>query len=267
MLCGVKELDLKYYLELQQADITLSRLPASITQSDIFKHLVETRIVIFTKNGRGKIVSVNNNDSYQKFIQRYFPQQVAGNSRAANIARLRNSKAKQRKGSNISFLRGSTSIQVNGITIDLLDYTTKFGLFSAYNPELVVNKLCFIENLEVFLGAETIIDPSYTYMHKYGRIGKEFLTRIKAKEILVFPDYDLVGINEFLTIQKAFPGAVLYLPDNYDTLFEDVAADLPEKQVASTAVKNSTDPLIVKIRDMVIRSNRFLEQEILLLAK
>lgn len=262
----MKEIDLKYYLELQQADLPFSSLPASITQTAIFKQLVETNIIAITKNGRGKIAGVKNKESFQKFIQTYFPLQVSGNSRAANIARLRNSKAKSRVGSNISFLRGSTTIKVNRKDINLKEYTETFGLFSACNPELQVDKICFIENLEVFLAAETIIDSSFTYLHKYGRIGKEFLTGIKAAEILVFPDYDLVGLNEFLIIQQAFPTATLYIPENFDTLFNEVSVILPEKQVASTIVKNSKDPLIVKIRDLVIRSNRFLEQEILLLA-
>ena len=267
MLCGVKEIDLKYYLELQQDEIPLSKIPTGIVNSHVFKNLVDSNIIQIVKNGRGKIARVKNPESYQKFITTYFPQQMDGSSRSANIARFRNSKATGRIGSNISFLRGKTNIQVNGIAIDLAEYTDKFGLFSAYNPEISVSKLCFIENLEVFLFAETILDPSYTYLHKYGRVGKEFLTRIKASEVLVFPDYDLVGLHEYLVIQKAFPSATLFLPDNFEDLFKSFAAILPEKQIASSAVKNSVNPLIIKIREMVLKSNRFLEQEILLLAR
>ncbi|MEO8171470.1 MAG: hypothetical protein ABI581_00250 [Sediminibacterium sp.] len=89
----MKEIDLKYYLELQKDEIPLSRIPMGIVNSHVFKNLVDSNIIQIAKNGRGKIASVKNPDSYQKFIATYFPQQIDGSSRSANIARFRNSKA------------------------------------------------------------------------------------------------------------------------------------------------------------------------------
>jgi len=263
----MKEIDFKYYYGLNEGEISFSKIPVGITSSSTFKDLTDAGILRVTKTGRGKTVNVINQPAYAKFLATHFPEEVAGNSRAANISKLRNSKAIGRDGSNISFLRGTGHITVNGSTVDLGEHTRKYGLFSAYNPDLVIDKLCIIENLESFLNAERIFDLSYTYLHKYGRIGKDFLKKIKANEVLVFSDYDLVGLSEYLKVKEFFPQATLYIPDNFNLLFEKYSTPLPEKQVATGMVKNSIDSIVVEIREMVLRSNRFLEQEILLLVK
>ena len=263
----MKEIDYKYYYEQKEGEISFSKIPRGISNSVAFKNLTEANILGIVKTGRGKTVKVVNPTAYDKFLKTHFPEEVAGNSRAANISKLRNSKAVKRVGSNISFLRGSDKISVNGNVVDLSDYTRMYGLFSAYNPELVIDNLCIIENVETFLNAEKIFDTSHTFLHKYGRIGTEFLKKLKAKEVLVFSDYDLIGLDEYLKVKEFFPGATLYVPNNFITLFEKYSALLPERQLATARVKNNNEPIVVQIREMVLRSNRFLEQEILLLVK
>jgi hypothetical protein len=263
----MKEIDFKYYYGLKEGEMSFSKIPVGITKSSTFKNLTDAGILRITKTGRGKTVNVINPLAYEKFLSTHFPEDVGGNSRAANISKLRNSKAAKREGSNISFLRGVGQITVNGNTVDLGEHTRKYGLFSAYNPYLVIDKLCIIENLETFLNAERLFGLSYSYLHKYGRIGSEFLKKIKANEVLVFSDYDLIGLSEYLKIKEFFPGATLYLPNNFNLLFEKYSTPLPEKQVATGMVKNSIETIVVEIREMVLKSNRFLEQEILLLVK
>jgi len=57
----------------------------------------------------------------------------------------------------------------------------------------------------------------------------------------------------------------LYLPTNYSKLFEKHSASLKgNKAKMSNAVKNSKDSIVVKVREQVARTNRFLEQEILI---
>jgi hypothetical protein len=263
----MKEVDFKYYYEQKEGEISFSKIPKGITKSSAFKNLTDANILRVIKTGRGKTVRVINPPAYEKFLKAHFPEEVAGNSRAANISKLRNSKAVKRIGSNISFLRGVGKISVNNIEVDLADYTRLYGLFSAYNPDLIIDKICIIENLETFLNAEKVFHTSYTYLHKYGRIGSEFLKKMKVNEVLVFSDYDLIGLDEYLKVKEFFPGATLYVPDNFTLLFEKYSAPLREKQLASVRVKGSNEPMVIQIREMVLKSNRFLEQEILLLVK
>jgi hypothetical protein len=263
----MKEIDFKYFKSLGFAEMSFSKLPDAITKSSAFNNLIEANILAITKMGRGKIIRVINKDAYDKFMATHFPDQMEGDSRAINISRFRNSKAIKRSSANICFLRGKEAIEVNNKTIKLAEYTNDFGLFSAYNPQFKVQNLCIVENLETFLNAEKLFGDAYTFLHKYGRIGTEFLQKISASSIVVFSDYDLVGLNEYLKIKTTFPKASFYFPEDFDTLFRKYSTVLPEKQVASNAVKQSRDPIIVKVREMVFKSNRYLEQEILLLNK
>ncbi|MEI9808333.1 MAG: hypothetical protein WDO16_10950 [Bacteroidota bacterium] len=263
----MKEIDFKYYQEQKEGEISFSKIPTGIIKSSAFRNLTEANILHITKTGRGKTVKVINPPAYEKFLKTHFPEEVAGNSRAANISKLRNSKAVKRTGSNISFLRGTEKISVNGHEVDLAEFTRLYGLFSAYNPELTLDKLCIIENLETFLNADKIFNHSYTFLHKYGRVGIEFLKKLKANEVIVFSDYDLIGLDEYLKVKECFPGAILHVPDNFSGLFEKYSAPLREKQLATIRVKKSSEPIVIQIREIVLRSNRFLEQEILLLVK
>ena len=103
------------------------------------------------------------------------------------------------------------------------------------------------------------------YIHKYGRIGKESISKIRAKEVLVFVDFDFNGLDEYLRIKKVFTNAKLYLPSNYNELFDKHSASLKgNKAKMSNPVKNSKDSIVIQIREQVARTNRFLEQEILI---
>src|SRR5688572_21672592 len=108
----MKEIDFKYYYEQKDGEISFSKIPTGITKSSAFKTLTDANILCITKTGRGKTVKVINQPAYETFLRTHFPEEVAGNRRAANISKLRNSKAVKRIGSNISFLRGLGKIRV-----------------------------------------------------------------------------------------------------------------------------------------------------------
>ena len=119
--------------------------------------------------------------------------------------------------------------------------------------------------LETFLNAEKLLGKEYLLAHKYGRIGTASISMIKAKEVLVFVDYDFNGLDEYLRIKKVFENTKLFVPSNYNELFQKHSASLKgNKAKMSKAVKTSDDSTVVNIREQVARSNRFLEQETLI---
>ena len=138
-------------------------------------------------------------------------------------------------------------------------------MFSVVPNSVIADSICFVENLESFLNAEKLLGEKYLFAHKYGRIGKESISMIKAKEVLVFVDYDFNGLDEYLRIKNVFKSAKLYVPSNYDELFNTQSATLKgNKAKMSNAVKVSKDSVVVEIREQVARTNRFLEQETLI---
>jgi hypothetical protein len=141
--------------------------------------------------------------------------------------------------------------------------TDRFGLFAAYQPIFKADKVCFVENLESFMKAESLLGNDYVYLHKYGRIGANAIKGIEANEVMVFSDYDFIGLDEYLRIKEVFEQACLFVPADFKSFFERFCCELPEKQIPTQRVMQSTLPEVVEIRELVLKNNRFLEQEIL----
>ena len=262
----MKEVDFKtYQLFLENKSVSKSVIPKSVLQSDTFKNLLQAEILKSSKLGRGFKIEINKEIEFEKFFKTSFPEQVVSESKSGNIKKYRYSKATKIYNDPIFFFRGFSTWQINSKSIDLEKQTRDFGLFSAMPVSVICDMICFVENLETFLNAEQLLGKGYLLAHKYGRIGIESISMIKAKEVLVFVDYDFNGLDEYLRIKEVFQNAELYVPSNYDELFNKHSASLKgNKAKMSMAVKNSNDSVVIKIREQVARTNRFLEQETLI---
>ena len=262
----MKEVDFKIYkLLLENKSVSKSAIPKGVLNSDSFQNLLRAQILMTKKLGRGFKVIVLKEIEFEKFFNSSFPEQEVSKSKSGNIRKFRNSKATKIKSKPIFFFRGFSTYNINGKAVELKQLTRDFGLFSVVPNSVMAEKVCFIENLETFLNAEKLLDEEYLFIHKYGRIGKDSLSTIKAKEVVVFVDYDFNGLDEYLRIKEVFECAQLYVPDNYDELFSAQSVTLKgNKAKMSNAVKSSNDSTVVKIREQVARTNRFLEQEILI---
>ncbi len=262
----MKEVDFKtYQLLLVNKSVSKSVIPKSVLQSDTFQNLLQAEILRFSKLGRGFKVEISKEIEFEKFLNSSFPEQDVSKSKSGNIKKYRNSKATKVDSSPIFLFRGFYAYQINEQIIDLEKQTRDFGLFSVIPNSVIADKICFVENLETFLNAEKLLGKEFLFAHKYGRIGKESISMIEAKEVLVFVDYDFNGLDEYLRIKKVFETAKLYIPSNYNELFKRHSASLKgNKAKMSKAVKTSDDSTVVKIREQVARTNRFLEQETLI---
>lgn len=262
----MKEVDFKTYkLLFESKSVSKSEIPKTVLKSDIFQNLLRAEILESLKLGRGFKIIVSKENEFEKFFKTSFPEQKVSKSKSGNIKKYRNSKATKIDNNPIFLLRGFNSVQINNQLTDIKKQTLDFGLFSVIPNSINANKICFVENLETFLNAEKLLGKKYLFLHKYGRIGKESISKISAKEILVFVDFDFNGLDEYLRIKEVFTNAQLYLPSNYNELFDKHSASLKgNKAKMSNLVKNSQDSIVIQIREQVARTNRFLEQEILI---
>lgn len=261
----MKEHDYKFYSEIRKKSISLSQVPKSVKNSLHFINLMDAKTLDTEKLGRGSKVFIKNSESFETFFSKYFSadEQNTIISKASNIKKLRDSKARKTKSSSIFFIRGFKDIELNHKSFDLAYYTNSFGLFSVQQPSIYTEKVCFIENLDSFLKAEKLLGNDYIYLHKYGRIGINSLKEISANEILVFVDYDFNGLDEYLRIKSKYETATLFIPENFDVLFENYSKVINGKQQQSQRVALSKQKEVIKIRELVSKTNRFLEQEIL----
>jgi hypothetical protein len=262
----MKEIDFKTYKSLlENKRLSKSVIPKSVLQSDTFQNLLQAEIIHSARVGRGLKIEVAKEIEFERFFKSSFPEQEVSKSKSGNIKKFRNSKASKIDSSPIFMLRGFSTYKINGQTVDLKNQTQAFGLFSVIPASIVAQKICFVENLETFLNAEKLLGEEFLFIHKYGRIGAASISMFEVKDVLVFVDYDFNGLDEYLRIKEVFKSAILYMPNNYDEIFQKHSASLKgNKAKMSMAVKTSEDQLVVKIREQVARTNRFLEQEMLI---
>jgi hypothetical protein len=261
----MKELDYKFYSELRNRSISVNDVPKSVKKSLHYQNLFAAKTLDTEKSGRGSRIIIKNFKSFEAFFAKHFSEDNSSViTKASNIKKLRDSKARKTKTTSIFFVRGFKNIKLNNQNLDLGYFTNSFGLFSVQQPSIQTDKICFIENLYSFLKAEKLFGNNFIYLHKYGRIGIDSLKGITANEILVFVDYDFNGLDEYLRIKSVYKNALLFIPENFDELFESYSKVIDGKQQQSEKVAQSRLKEVIKIRELVSKTSRFLEQEILI---
>lgn len=260
------KVEFDFYNRLKLNGRVPSRLPKTISSSSEFHTLLGAKIIKKIPSGRGHFYKVVKQDKFDGFYKRKFPRDdIEVVTELDNQLKYRDTKATVLKKDRVIFIRGFQDIIINSIEINLKRTTQDFNIFSSVFKTLKAKKICFVENLQPFLEVEKILGEEYTYIHFYGRLPrKEVLENIECEEYLHFGDYDFVGLNEFLKAKEVFDNCRIYIPDNYDELYKDFSRHRKKKDTLYKNVKNSKISDVVRIREQVINSNRFLEQQIVM---
>lgn len=268
----MKITDYNFLQKLKTEKINCSAIPETVKKANYFQNLVESKVIVLEGNWKRGSIKLNENEQvyFDTFLKNNFPNEITQEiDRANNIKALRNSKGRSTESNTIVFLRGNQVIKINETEVDLAFHAQNFGLFSAVLENLVCNKICFVENLYMFLNVEKVITGNYVFVHTYGRVGEKLLDKIQTKEVLVFSDYDFVGLDEYLKFKEKFEKTTFFIPENYDFLFQTYSRPLKDAkketyQKPTGSVQNATDEVVIKIRNQVFQTQRFLEQEILI---
>lgn len=262
---------LKYFQLLKTEKLQSKSVPKTFLECNDFQNMLDSGIVLKSSIGRGYVYELNEKKRqvFENWFARKFPNaDIDVTDRASSIAKFKDSKKSKEK-SVIVFLKGNKQVEINKETIDLQEYTQKFGFFACVLESLKTEKLCFVENKESFLQAEKVISQDYVFIHSYGRIGKNLLEKIQTNEVLVFSDYDYIGLNEYLKCKSFFENISFFIPENYDLLFEQYAKEITlnrkKGQKASKNVLASRDAIVLRISHVLQTKQKFLEQESLLI--
>ena len=260
----------KYFQLLKTEKLLSSQVPKALLENNDFQNMLGN-IILKNSVGRGYVYELNQHKKiiFESWFAKTFPNpEIEVTDKASSIAKFKDSKKYTEK-SVIVFLRGNKTIKINNESLDLKNYTSKFGFFACVLENLETEKLCLVENKESFLKAEKIIPNDYVFLHSYGRIGKNLLAKIQSLQILVFSDYDYVGLNEYLKCKSVFENTELFIPENYDFLFAKYAKEIKlnrkKGQKASKNVLDSQDQCVLRICKDLHKTQKFLEQESLLI--
>ncbi len=259
----MNQTDFNTYKKLKEDSfLTEKAIPKSVMNSSHFKGLVSSLIIEKIKSGRGFRYEVNKTTEFENFFKTHFPEDIEVKDKSDNVRKFRNSKIQKIVSMPIFMLRGFETIKINDNELNLEDYTENFKLFACNAEKIEAKRICIVENLDTFIVAEKLLGKDYIFLHKYGRIGKESLSSIFTKELLVFVDYDFNGLEEFLRIKEVLDFAELFVPENYDELFQKYSQSLKGNKAEMTnRIKQSLDTNVMKIKESIIRNNRFLEQQ------
>ena len=259
----MNQTDFRTYKKLKEDSfLTEKAIPKTVLSSSHFKGLVSSLILEKTKSGRGFRYEVKKTNEFENFFKTHFPEDIEVKDKSDNVRKFRNSKIQKTVSTPIFMLRGFETVRINHNEVDLESYTRKFQLFACNAEKIEAKYICIVENLDTFLVVEKLLGESFVFLHKYGRIGKESLSSLVTNQLLVFVDYDFNGLEEFLRIKEVFDFAQLYIPENYDELFGKYSQSLKGNKAEMTnRIKQSSDSNVIKIRESIIRNNRFLEQQ------
>lgn len=259
----MNQTDFRTYRKLKENSfLTEKSIPKTVLSSPHFKGLVSSLIIEKTRSGRGFRYEVKKVNEFEGFFKTHFPEDIEVKDKSDNVRKFRNSKVQKTVPTPIFMLRGFETIKINGKEVNLEDYTKKFRLFACNAEKIEAERICIVENLDTFLVVEKLLGESFVFLHKYGRIGKESLRSLVTNQLLVFVDYDFNGLEEFLRIKEVFDFAELYIPENYDELFKKYSQTLKGNKAEMTnRIKKSSDSNVIKIRECIVRNNRFLEQQ------
>ena len=252
---------------LSDGKVNASSIGSTVKKSSDFSTLLSAGIIEYqqAKTGGG-IYFVKKKDDLETYCKNKFPEELKNElSSIDNVNAFRNTKAAKRESQNVILIRGNQNVILNEIEINLQYFTDNFGTFSAVLKNLIADKICFVENLDSYLTAEQVICNEYVFIHTYGGMSKSVINKISSNEILIFPDYDFIGLNNYLLIKEVFSNTQLFIPRNYEKLFNTKSRPIKTKQgreqQPTKRVLKSEDEFVVKIRTDIFKYKQFLEQQ------
>ena len=222
-----------------EKSVPCRQIPAR--DSGLLRPLFDGGILEVSRVGRGEVVRVVHEQPLLSWVKKTFPayqdswNAPAGAHRAQAIALRRDSKA---GGAGVEYgvlhLRSLNSVAdkiwLNDNAFPVAEMTANHGLASCLIGEesrlVIEGRVALIENLECFLKAEAIFTDVSWVLNSAGRISDRLIaclkrSRLIASPLIHFPDYDPVGLSDYLRLRAALGDDVeLWLPPDLEHRFE-----------------------------------------------
>lgn len=266
-----------------------SPLPvSSVSKADLRKlqSLFDAGVMEEVRSGPGRSLVVTNPMALQAFILSLYPSGLEGfngdlPSRSRAVAERRDSKKTSAKRTSIVLVRGfnGCAFQKGESRLEVAKWT-EFAGVAALCPDFVAGwsfsgKLGLVENLETFWHIEMIAPFVDLAIYNAGRIAADLLEWINSpgmmeSRVVHFPDYDPVGMDEYLRIKRACPQrSELFWPPDLEELFGRFgkAQLLHDSSAILARLRKNDDPDVHAVVQLMDRFGAGLEQEALLIGR
>lgn len=258
----------------------LSRSQCGTSLVKFLKPLLATQVVVEQRSGAGRTFLLRNRGALTEFIERNFPNDDSPGGmpkRVMGVRRFRNSKAFPSDNAQIVQVRAWKDglLRKNGVSVPVHLETTDHGIFSfRISAAYTLHGPCaLIENPVVFHHFESLGMAIGLVMYGGGHASNQLLNWLIPAaaadfSLLHLPDYDPVGVSEFLRLRQHLGLRVqLYLPDNLGESFASYSKrDLLKKrknQALLASLRRSESPEVRRVVALMDLHNAGLEQEAL----
>ncbi len=232
--------DLPPFLRRLLAEQRLSLSQLSDRGRKQLRPLFDGGVLLIESSGRGEVVLVGKPEGLIAWLRQNFPafesQWLAEKpvGRAHSVALRRSSKATgSGAGAGVLHLRAFTAqggvVVLNSAEFPVSELTARHGvaacLIEAKSTLCIEGRTALVENLECFLRVEFILPEIAVAMNSAGRISDQLIaclarSSITPKPLLHLPDYDPVGLSDYLRLRSALGERVaLFVPSDIERRF------------------------------------------------
>ena len=242
--------------------------------------LFDAGVVRWIKAGGGQRLTVANQAGYEGWFYQHFPKtELPGidSSQVQAVAQFRNAKALRSNLPEIVCLRSTRDgvLLRDGVVVETTQATKQNGLFAFtlvdHSPFTLQGTCALIENLAVFHSFEKLgLEPMlaiWTGGVSSTRFNNWLASCVpKGLRVLHLPDYDPVGLNEFLRHHDRLGDAVtLFLANDLPTLFRNhcntslLADDKNQRMLMQ--LRKTRHPVVQRVVALIDEFNGGLEHE------
>lgn len=237
---------------------TLPRSECGQSLIRVLMPLLESGILRWEKAAGGQRLALVNRPAFERWLSQHFPhvQLRAGvdSSRIQAVAQFRNTKALRSNLPEMVCLRSTRDgvLLRDGVPVETTRATREHGAFAftliAPTPYTLSGDCALIENLAVFHSFERLGLAAGLAIWTGGVSSTRFIDWLAANvnhglHVLHLPDYDPVGLTEFLRHHERLGEAVaLFLPADLPSLFR-------RHSNASLLTDSKNQQMLMKLRD------------------
>lgn len=248
--------------------------------------LLDAGVVAEERAGAGRRLRVRDEAALRAFLAQRYPDATTtagASSRIRGVARFRDTKAFASDEPEIVCLRAwrAGGLTRSGESVQVAEATAKHGLFgfllASESPYRLSGPCALVENPAVFARIEALKLPVSLAIYGQGRVSKRRLDWLASTDapdftLLHLPDYDPVGLSEFVRLRARLGSRVrLHVPGDLAARFERYSnralLQRPNSQSLLAKLRSCPVPEIQPILTLMDRHNAGLEQEALFLER
>lgn len=250
----------------------------------LLRPVLDSGVVGWRRRGGGRRLVVYDPVALGGFYRQRFPNAATApdtKDRVNSVARFRDTKALMNSESEIICIRvwRNDALLKDGKPFDAATLTVAHGLFSFLLnrncPYALVGQWALVENPAVFMAVEQLRLDADGVIYGHGRISSRTLewlakTSDSSFRLLHLPDYDPLGLSEFLRLHSTLQGRIaLHLPTDLGTRFarfsnSELLTRLNSQSILAQLRRSELSAIRTTV-ELIDRYNAGLEQEALLI--